>query len=369
MAEVRVVNVTKAFGDFQAVRNVSLRFLAHSTTCVLGPSGCGKTTLLRMIAGLETPSSGSIEIGGKDLTDQPPRRRPVAMVFQYSVIYRGLSVAENIGLPLKELKLSPAERATRINNAVTLLGLKPCLDMDPDRFDMGTRQRIAFARAIARESAVILFDEPLTNVDPEAKFRLKQDLKKITERLGQTIIYVTHDQNEAMTLADQIVLLKDGEILQQDKPRQIYDHPKQHFGGWFLGSPGMSFLEHSVNSAEGGVVQSDLFPFSVRLSKPLDQSGKVGLRVGIRPEKLRVSVAPQTGWVSGTVRRKFRGVAGQYLVAIQLRKHLLWAKVHSQLGKDLGSMVWIKCEPSDVVLFDDDGRALSNQLVRSGEGH
>ena len=366
MAEIELTEITKTFGSFHAVKKVSLRFPAHTTTCLLGPSGCGKTTLLRMIAGLEMPTSGSIRIGGRDVTEWPARRRDIAMVFQYPVIYRGLSVFDNIALPLREQKLSRQEMKTRVGDAIALLGLDRSLNMDPERFDNGTRQRVSFARAIARQSAIILFDEPITNVDPESKFRLKQDLKKITERLRQTIVYVTHDQNEAMTLADQIVLLKDGEVLQQDAPRQIYNHPQQRFGGWFLGSPGMSFLEHSFDPTEHGRLQSDLFPFPVKISSidSIARIEKSTLRVGIRPGLLRLSAAPITDGVKGSVKRKFRGVAGQFLVAIQLSKHLVWAKVGSDVGKRLGENVWVQCDPDAVTIFDDHEQALSARLVR-----
>jgi ABC-type sugar transport system ATPase subunit len=366
MAEVQLNEVTKSFGSFHAVKDVSLQFPEHTTTCLLGPSGCGKTTLLRMIAGLETPTSGSIQIAGQDVTQWPARRRDIAMVFQYPVIYRGLSVFENIALPLQELKLSKAELKRRVEDAIALLGLERSLNTDPERFDNGTRQRVSFARAVARQSSIILFDEPITNVDPESKFRLKQDLKKITERLRQTIVYVTHDQNEAMTLADQIVLLKDGEVLQQDEPRRVYDHPKQRFGGWFLGSPGMSFLEHSFDPAEGGRLQSDLFPFPIKLSDPdlVASLEKTNLRIGVRPERLRVSTMPLPDAAKGAVKRKFRGVAGQYLVAIQLTRHLIWAKVANELGKKLGETVWVKCDPNAVTIFADREQALSCRLLR-----
>jgi ABC-type sugar transport system ATPase subunit len=364
MAEVELANITKSFGSFVAVKDVSLRFPEQTTTCMLGPSGCGKTTLLRMIAGLETPTSGTISIGGQDVTHWPARRRDIAMVFQYPVIYRGLSVFENIALPLREQKLSKAELTSRVEDAIGLLGLERSLKMDPERFDNGTRQRVAFARAVARRSSIILFDEPITNVDPESKFRLKQDLKKITERVRQTIIYVTHDQNEAMTLADQIVLLKDGEVLQQDAPRRIYNHPQQRFGGWFLGSPGMSFLEHPFDPAQGGRLQSDLFPFPVKIAQPQSGSNQTTLRLGIRPEHLRVLTTPEVDSVPGTVLRKFRGVAGQYLVAIKLSKHLVWAKVRHEVGKSLGETVWLRCRPEAVTVFDEQDQALNAGLVK-----
>jgi ABC-type sugar transport system ATPase subunit len=367
MSEVRLEKIDKYFGQFAAVKDVSLTFTPQSTTCLLGPSGCGKTTLLRMIAGLETVSSGTIWIGGQDVTNLSANRRNIAMVFQSPIIYRGLSVYENIELPLRELKLSPVERQDRVREAVTLLGLEQSLQQDPNNFDNGTRQRVAFARAVARQSSIILFDEPITNVDARAKFQLKQDLKKLTDRLKQTIIYVTHDQNEAMTLADQIVLLKDGCVLQQAPPRQLYNHPAQRFGGWFLGNPGMSFLNHTFEPSRGGELKSDLFPYAVRLEKPevVPSERSTLLVIGLRPEHARVSNEPIPDGVAGRVVRKFRGVAGQYLVAVRLQNHVVWAKTPPIIGEKLEQEVWFSCAPEIVTIFDEAEKAIPTGLVRA----
>jgi ABC-type sugar transport system ATPase subunit len=367
MSHVRLQNVSKFFGKFQAVKDVNLQFEPNTTTCLLGPSGCGKTTILRIIAGLERPTSGEVWIGDQNVTHLPARRRDIAMVFQYPVIYKGLGVFENVELPLRELKLSADERQKRVQDAIALLGLEGSLHSDPDRFDNGTRQRLSFARAVARQSSIILFDEPITNVDPDSKFRLKQDLKRLTERLNQTIVYVTHDQNEAMTLADQIVLLKDGEVLQQDSPRQIYNHPSRRFGGWFLGNPGMSFLEHSFDPKNGSRLRSDLFPFAVSIDRPevVSKSSPTAVVLGVRPEHVRVFTEPRPDAVEGRILRKFRGVAGQYLVAIQLQDHVVWAKVPNRLGSQLQEQVWFGCPPEAVTLFDDSENALGAALKRS----
>ncbi len=364
MSEVRLVELTKTFGDFHAVKGVTMRFAPQSTTCLLGPSGCGKTTILRMIAGLETATSGQIWIGNQEVTGAPPRRRDIAMVFQYPTIYRGLGVYENIELPLFELRLSPAERRTRVEAAIELLGLGGSLKRDPDRFDNGTRQRVAFARAVARQSAILLFDEPITNVDPEAKFRLKQDLKRLTQELKQTIVYVTHDQNEAMTLADEIALMKDGVVLQHAAPRQVYNHPSHRFGGWFLGNPGMSFLDHGPESFANGRLRSDLFPSPVAFAGSVapERSGKLVL--GIRPEHVGLRLEPGPDTVPCTVIRKFLGVAGQYLVAVRLREHTVWVKCDGRLGKRLSGGAHLRCLPETVTVFDESERALPVRLVR-----
>ena len=370
MFEVQLQNVRKTFGEFVAIRDLTLTFPTGTTTCLLGPSGCGKTTIIRMVAGLETPTSGQVRFGGKVVNDLPPRRRDLAMVFQYPVVYRGLSVFENIELPLREQKLNAKERRERVGEAIALLGLEKNLRDHPDRFDNGVRQRVAFARAVARRSSLLLFDEPITNVDHESRLQLKQDLKRLTRSLRQTILYVTHDQNEAMTLADQIVLLKDGEIVQQGAPRELYGHPAQTFGGWFLGSPGMNFLEHLVErqaTPAGRPVPSDLFAFPVALETAAMTTASPKVLLGIRPELVAVHPQPVPGAVPGTVRRKFRGVLGQFLVTLQLGQHELKAKVDPQLGSHLGEQVWVECRPEDVIVFNPAGDRIEGRLVRAPE--
>ena len=373
MFEVQLHHVRKSFGTFEAIRDLTLTFPAGTTTCLLGPSGCGKTTIIRMVAGLENPTSGEIRFNGKVVNALPPRRRDLAMVFQYPVVYRGLSVYEKIELPLREQKLAPQERRERVEQAIALLGLEKNLRDRPERFDNGVRQRVAFARAVARRSSLLLFDEPITNVDHESRLQLKQDLKKLTATLRQTILYVTHDQNEAMTLADQIVLLKNGEVVQQGTPRELYGRPAQTFGGWFLGSPGMNFLEHAAPAPAGSAgpgqrqVASDLFNFAVAWdgAEALDQAGTGKFVFGIRPELVRVHPHPTPQTVPGRVRRKFRGVLGQFLVNIQLAGHELKAKVSPQLGPRLGEHVWVECRPEDVAVFTTGGNRLEGKLVRA----
>jgi ABC-type sugar transport system ATPase subunit len=360
MSEVRLQNISKSFGQFQAVKDVNLTFPERTTTCLLGPSGCGKTTLMRIIVGLESPTTGEVLIGGKVVNGQPPRRRDIAMVFQYPTIYRGLSVYQNIELPLREQKIDPATRKQRVEEAIALLGLEKNLDDNPERFDNSVRQRVAFARAVARRSSILLFDEPITNVDPQSRLQLKEDLKKLTQRLKQTIIYVTHDQNEAMTLADQIVLLRDGVVLQQAAPRQLYDHPAHVFGGWFLGSPGMNFLEHAPSADGSGHIHSDLFPFPVML-RGSGRNDK--LTFGVRPEQLEVLQSPAPDAVPAMVRRRFRGVGGQFILFVQLDEQVIKAKVNPALGKVLGDQVWIRCRPESVTVFDGSGQTIDAAVV------
>ena len=220
MLDIRLDHLTKTFdrGNVVAVDDLTLTFPAGTTTCLLGPSGCGKTTLMRMIAGLERPTRGDIYFGDERVTHLSTRQRNIGMVFQYPVVYRGISVRENIELPLREQKLSKEERERRVREIVELLEMGDSIDSSINQLDNGTRQKVAVARAGARQPRIILFDEPITNVDINAKLQLKRALKELFTRLNQTVVYVTHDQTEAMTLADRIALMQDGRITQNAPP-------------------------------------------------------------------------------------------------------------------------------------------------------
>lgn len=202
MYEIKLKNLTKSFGSLNAVDDITFTIPKSSVTVLLGPSGCGKTTLMRMIAGLETPTTGSIFFDDTEVTRVPTKRRNLGMVFQYPVIYRGTSVRRNLELPLLTEKLPSEEINKRVNDVAELLGISGDLDKMVEELDNGTRQKIAVGRAVARQPQIILFDEPITNIDITAKLELKRSLKEVFSRLSQTIVYVTHDQTEAMTLAD-----------------------------------------------------------------------------------------------------------------------------------------------------------------------
>jgi len=350
--DIRTDNLRKQFGAVVAVDDLTITFPAGTTTCLLGPSGCGKTTLMRMIAGLETPTHGDIYFGDQRVTRLSTRARNIGMVFQYPVVYRGSDVRANIELPLRAEKLSQAERARRVDEVLDLLEMRHAADADIDALDNGTRQKVAVARAVARQPKIILFDEPITNVDISSKLQLKRALKELVTRLNQTIIYVTHDQTEAMTLADQIALMKDGRIVQYATPRELYDRPNDVFGGWFLGNPGMNFVENFARTIDNdGVVNSPLFAMPVRLStRSRDQ-----LTLGIRPEHVRVYPAAHAGAVPARVVNRAIVVGGQYLVTLQIGDATLKAKVASETGRALGEEAWVQLPLERITLFGADG--------------
>lgn len=360
MSEIRLVNLRKEFEDIVAVRDVTITFPTATVTGLLGPSGCGKTTMMRMIAGLERQTAGEVYFDDERVTDLPPRERKIGMVFQYPVVYRGISVYRNIELPLVEEKLSSEERKKRIEEVVEILGLQDSINRDTAQLDMGTRQKVAVARAVARQPRIILLDEPITNVDVEARVQLKRALKELTKQHSQTIIYVTHDQTEAMTLADQIALMKDGQIVQCDTPRRLYNQPNDVFGGWFLGNPGMNFFDHDMETSDGSQrLISPLFP------GPVEMSGGNGARrvtIGIRPEHVRLRPEQTPMSVRGRIARKFVVVGGQYLVSVSLGEQLLKVKVDPVLGQQVQDEVWVECPLEWITVFGPDGHRLDATL-------
>lgn len=360
MAIIRLEKLRKEYSSLVAVRDVSITFPTSTVTCLLGPSGCGKTTLMRMIAGLEEPTSGEIYFDDERVTGMSPAKRNIGMVFQYPVVYRGISVYHNIELPLLEEKLSNAERHSRIESVVEILGLKDSLHKDVSEVDNGTRQKVAVARAVARQPRIILFDEPITNVDVSAKVQLTRALKDLCKQHQQTIIYVTHDQTEAMTFADEIALMQKGEIVQRDKPRQLYNYPNDVFGGWFLGNPGMNFVEYDIERVDGADrLGLPLFPAPVNAG---NLNGLTKVSIGIRPEHVSVSAEQMPDAVYGDVLRKSIIVGGQYLLTLQVGNRRLKAKVPADIGQQISTTAWVCCPLNQITVFGPDGHRLDTTL-------
>ena len=366
MSEIRVERLTKTFGALRAVDDVSFTFPNGQVTCLLGPSGCGKTTLMRIIAGLDTQTAGAVFFGDQDVSRLSPSKRNIGMVFQYPVVYRGISVYRNIELPLQSMKLSRAERTRRVEDAIRLMGLTASVDLDVSKLDNGTRQKVSVAREVARQPQFILFDEPITNVDAASKLQLKRSLKELTRSLSQTIVYVTHDQTEAMTLADQIALMEEGQIVQCAPPRELYDHPHDRFGGWFLGNPGMVFFDATLSG--GGnrrMLESPLFPLPVAVVGAATAGSEI--TIGIRPEHIHVSTGPLPCGVPARLARKTVQIGGQYLVALDidgLGDQGFKAKVASTAGERLPSSgrVHVELPLAQVSLFDAHGIRIGASL-------
>ncbi len=355
MAEIRIVNLLKTFGELRAVDNLNYTFVDGKVTCLLGPSGCGKTTLLRMISGLETITSGEIYFGDREITGLTTAQRNIGMVFQYPVVYKGLSVEDNIALPLRQAKLAPREISSRVDEALGLLAIEDIRKKDAWSLSSVLRQKVSVAREVARRPDIILFDEPLTNVDASAKTLFKRSFKELTQKLQQTIVYVTHDQTEAMTFGDYICLMRDGKVVQYDAPRELYNHPSQRFGGWFLGNPGMNYVYPVLSEQEGKrciVLPLAGHPFETGKTKAeLD-----GMQVGVRPEHIRASNEPfGADSVEAKLLQKWIVVGGQYLLTASIGGDTFRIKVSPAVGETIHEHFYCTVQRDRFIFYNREG--------------
>jgi multiple sugar transport system ATP-binding protein len=299
MAEVALAHLTKTYPDgartVTAVKGIDLTIADHEFMVLVGPSGCGKSTTLRMIAGLEEISGGTVAIGGRVVNDVLPKDRDIAMVFQNYALYPHMTVRENMAFGLTLRKMPAKEIATRVHEAAELLGLTGYLDRKPKALSGGQRQRVAVGRAIVRQPKVFLFDEPLSNLDAKMRTAMRTEISRLHARLGATMIYVTHDQVEAMTMGDRICVMKDGVIMQVATPLELYNRPANLFVAGFIGSPPMNFISGTATAAAGGAVFATA-DGAIRL--PLAAGGHIAtpagrsITLGLRPEHLAEAAAP-----------------------------------------------------------------------------
>ncbi|TBW36982.1 sn-glycerol-3-phosphate ABC transporter ATP-binding protein UgpC [Siculibacillus lacustris] len=300
MASVDIVNVKKSFDRAEILRGVSIHIQDGEFVVLVGPSGCGKSTLLRMIAGLETISSGEIKIGDQLVNDFTPRDRDVAMVFQNYALYPHMTVAGNMAFSLKLRGIDRAEIDRRVARAAEILGLTALLDRRPRHLSGGQRQRVAMGRAIVRDPRVFLFDEPLSNLDAKLRVAMRSEIKDLHQRLKTTMVYVTHDQIEAMTMADRIVVMRDGRVEQTGEPLELYDTPANLFVAGFIGSPAMNFLKGTIEVADRTGFVADTGTFVPLPPSPThgELAGRP-LVLGIRPEHLRIADGAAGGFEVG----------------------------------------------------------------------
>src|SRR5438874_8616035 len=292
MAQVVIRSLNKKFDEVHAVKDVNLDIRDKEFMVFVGPSGCGKTTTLRMVAGLESITSGRIMIDDKVINELPPMDRDIAMVFQNYALYPHMSVYDNMAFGLKMRKFERTDIVKRVQDAAEILGIQELLRRKPRQLSGGQRQRVALGRAIVRHPQVFLFDEPLSNLDAKLRVQLRVELKKLHERLETTAIYVTHDQVEAMTLGDRVVVMKDGWIQQVGEPLELYGRPAHRFVAGFLGSPAMNFATVKVNRNNGAIWAVNE---GLRIKVPAEAAARLGrhahdeVTMGIRPEDLRVA--------------------------------------------------------------------------------
>ncbi len=300
MADININTINKYYGDVHVIKDISLDIKSQSFTVLVGPSGCGKSTMLRMIAGLEDINSGTISIDGEVVNDLPPKQRNIAMVFQSYALYPHMTVFYNMAFGLKLEKRSKDEINERVQEAARILQIEEYLQRKPKQLSGGQRQRVAIGRAITRKPKVFLFDEPLSNLDAALRVQMRVELAKLHDQLNATMIYVTHDQTEAMTLADDIVVLDEGIVSQKGSPMELYSNPSNLFVGGFIGSPKMNFIDSKILSSTNNSTEIDIFGTS-KITIPKTSSNSSNgdsVTLGIRPEHLLVNQDGDSSWES-----------------------------------------------------------------------
>lgn len=364
VATVSYRNASRLYpgSDHPAVNNLSLDIGDGEFMVLVGPSGCGKTTSLRMLAGLEEVSSGSIWIGGREVTTMAPKDRDIAMVFQNYALYPHMTVAENMAFALRMQHVARNERQLRVNQAAELLGLRDLLGRKPANLSGGQRQRVAMGRAIVRSPQVFLMDEPLSNLDANLRVQTRTQISELQSRLGVTTVYVTHDQVEAMTMGDRVAVMKDGLLQQVDSPLRLYAAPTNIFVAGFIGSPAMNLLTGQIT---GGGVQIDqcFFPIDREV---LAKASSNQVVVGIRPEQIRLAsqetgllvtvfMVEQTGadsYLYGTLGEP--GRAGEF------KERQLIARLNGQAPPSRGEQVFVNADPAQLHIFDAQSGARLN---------
>ena len=362
MAEVELINVTKRFGSTQVVHGVDLQIHDSEFIVLVGPSGCGKSTLLRMIAGLESLSAGEIRIGNRTVNRVPPSERNVAMVFQNYALYPHMTVYDNMGFSLKMKKWPKAKLDQKVREVAEVLELTPFLDRRPAALSGGQRQRVAMGRAIVRNPDVFLFDEPLSNLDAQLRTQMRMELKKLHFKMKTTTIYVTHDQIEAMTLADRIVILKDGFIQQVGAPIDVYENPESVFVARFIGNPPANILAGVFHRRNGkGVISLRELNFPVLKQVALEEGQEV--LVGIRPDAIRAADAytriPEAWRFQGTVVVS-EIVGGQSLLEFEMGGNQMIAELEGRVLLRPGASIILGFDLNRILLFDPKTQSAIN---------
>ncbi|MEO7150369.1 MAG: ABC transporter ATP-binding protein [Burkholderiaceae bacterium] len=336
MASIALAGISKSWGDATALHAIDLRIADGSFCVLLGPSGCGKSTTLRIIAGLESATTGSVTIDGRDVTAQPPAQRGIAMVFQNYALFPHLNVADNITFGLSVRKTSAAETATRLKDVAGLLGLGTLLERRPGQLSGGQQQRVALGRALVARAQVCLMDEPLSNLDAQLRQEMRRELRDLQQQLGLTVVYVTHDQTEAMSMADQVVLLNQGRIEQTGAPRELYARPATAFAARFIGTPPMNLV-----ALQGGHIDgSDI------------ASGVTGATLGVRPESITLR---HDDGVPAQV-RSVEYLGADLVLRCAVGSQTLLVRADGQADARVGDAVRLHWHPRDAHGFDAAGQ-------------
>jgi multiple sugar transport system ATP-binding protein len=370
VGEVVLSGISKQFDAVQVLEELDLRVEDGELVVLLGPSGCGKTTALRIVAGLERPTSGSVTIAGQDVTHRPPRGRDVAMVFQSYALYPHLTVAENIAYPLKVRKVDPQQREEAVLRVARALEVDHLLARRPRQLSGGQRQRIALARAIIREPAAFLMDEPLSNLDAKLRVTMRAEIKRLQQRLGTTTIYVTHDQVEALTMAHRVCLLKDGRIQQYAAPQEVFDRPANRFVAEFVGNPPMTILDVELDPAGAGLAVAGS---RVPLGGRYHACAAAGVaQMGVRARDLELVPAGTPGSLSGSV-YVVEPLGDEVFVDVLLASaEFDGARVSVSAPRgwtaDPGSPVGVRVDPARACFFTPDGTTAVHRAGVSSSG-
>jgi len=357
MASIRLTNLRKAFGPVDAVAGISLDIADGEFVALLGPSGCGKTTTLRMICGLETPTSGSIHIGDRDVTAIPPRDRDVAMVFQDYALYPHMTIRENIGYPLKVRSVADGERNGRVQDVANSLQIGMLLDRRPGQLSGGQQQRTALARAVVHKAQVYLFDEPLSNLDAKLRHEARAFLKHLQREVGVTSVYVTHDQAEAMAMADRIVVMNQGRIMQIGTPLDIYREPANTFVAAFIGSPPMNLLPCKLDLGARRAVFESGASISLADATHLPKASEQDVTLGIRPEYVTLHETA----TENTIPAKLyvtQMMGSETLVVLHVGEQIASVRLNTDEMLDLPAQVWLEFNPTRIFFYGADGERL-----------
>ncbi len=357
MAHVQLEQVTKVYeNDFVAVKSVDIEIQDKEFVVLVGPSGCGKSTLLRMIAGLEDISAGYLKIDGKIVNDVPPKDRDIAMVFQNYALYPHMSVYDNMAFGLKLRKFSKADIDQRVKEAAEILDLAHLLERKPKALSGGQRQRVAVGRAIVRKPKVFLFDEPLSNLDAKLRVQMRTEISKLHTSLESTMIYVTHDQVEAMTMGDRIVVLKDGLIQQIDSPLNLYDNPVNKFVAGFIGSPAMNFIDGRIKSNGQLTFESDSItcPVPKKSCDSLKAFENQNVTLGIRPEHIDFTPGAQLPSTINTRIEVIEPMGNETVLYVKAGVHNLTARILPQSDLKVGTNCTLSLNTDKMHFFDSE---------------
>jgi multiple sugar transport system ATP-binding protein len=357
--------IEKRFGAFRALHALDLEIPDHNFLALLGPSGCGKTTALRVLAGLELPTGGRVFIGERDVTRLQPRDRDVAMVFQSYALYPQMTVFENIAYPLRIRKVDPVERQRRVAEVAAALEVDHLLDRRPRQLSGGQRQRIALARAIVREPAAFLMDEPLSNLDARLRLSMRGEIKRLCHRLGATTLYVTHDQAEALTMADLIAVMRDGELQQVASPAEIYDRPTNRFVAAFVGNPPMNVVGAAIS---GGLLHVGGAVLPMGDERRARCAAADVKEIGLRPEDLSLVEPGTAGSIAGEV-YVVEPMGNETLVDVRIGAEHLNVRARRGFAAPIGSAVGVTFDPADACFFDASGTTMVHRAPNRESSH